>query len=36
MKNRDRNMDTENIVMVARWEEVWRNGSSGEGIKKYK
>ena len=29
-------MDTENILMVARWSGGWRMGKKGEGIKKYK
>ena len=35
-KNRDRIMDTENILMVAWWEGLWGNRWRGEGIKKHK
>ena len=35
-QNRNRLIDTENILMVARWSGGWRMGKKGEGIKKYK
>ena len=34
--NRNRFIDTENILTAARWEGDWRMGEKGEGIKKYK
>ena len=35
-QNRNRLIDTEKILSVARWEEDWGTGKKGEGIKKYK
>ena len=35
-QNRNRLIDTENILSVARGKEVRRMGEKGEGIKKYK
>lgn len=35
-QNRKRIVDTENILMVARWEGPWETGKKDEGIKKYK
>ena len=29
MKNRDRIMDTERVLMTGRWEEVWGMGEQG-------
>ena len=34
--NRNRFMDTENILRVARWKEDLGRGEKGEGIKKHK
>lgn len=34
-QNRNRIVDTENILMVARWEGRWEMGKKGEGIKMY-
>ena len=33
---RNRLLDTENKLMIARWERVWGLSEKGEGIKKYK
>ena len=35
-QNRNRLIDTKNILTVARWEELGGTGENGEGIKKYK
>ena len=35
-QNRNRLIDSENILTVARWEGVEGMGEKGEGIKKYK
>ena len=35
-QNRNRLIDTENILTVARWRAVRRTGEMGEGSKKYK
>ena len=34
--NRNRLIDIENILMVARWDGVWWGRGKDEGIKKYK
>ena len=35
-QNRNRIIDTENVLMVVRWQEFWDTGENCEGIKKYK
>ena len=35
-QNRNKLTDTENILMIARWERIGGLGEKGEGIKKYK
>ena len=35
-QNRNRLIDTENVLMVARWERVRGMGEKGEEIKKYR
>ena len=35
-QNRNRIIDKENILMVAKWEGGWGNGRKSEGIKKCK
>ena len=32
-QNRNRVIDTENVLMVARWEGCWEMGKKGEGIR---
>ena len=35
-QNRNRFVNTENTLMIARWEGVWRLGEKDEEIKSYK
>ena len=35
-ENRNRLTDTENRLMVAKWERIWRLGEKGERIDKYR
>ena len=35
-QSRNRIIDTENVLIVARWEEGWGIGEKGDGSKKYK
>ena len=34
--NRNKIIDTENVLMVVRWEKSWGMHEKGEGTKKYK
>ena len=35
-QNRNRIIDTENVLTFGRWEWVWGRGEKGDGIKKFK